>query len=154
METEEGKDSLAVCLDKLAEVPTVFGKLVHLANLQERLQNVQRQVFTDWLSYGLEKQINELTTCARGATENGTLPRNWLALAAYWELIPRGGIAEAERCLYLSDMDTVLRFVGEQAFAAESGTSLAAGRAAGKAAEPSNPQCISPSSPRPTRTAG
>ena len=111
LETAEAIDCLTVCLDKLAETPTVFGKLVHLASLQKQLQRVHREVFVDWLCCPLETQVNELLECAHAAARNGMLPNKWLSLTTYSDLVPTGGINEPERCLYFGDLDIALRTV-------------------------------------------
>jgi hypothetical protein len=129
MQTVQAKDCLTVCVDKLAEVPTVFGKLVHLSSVQKQLQRVHGEVFTDWLCCPLERQVNELLACAHSAARSGMLPDKWLSLATYSDLVPGGGINEAERCLYFSDLDIALGVVrDERAAGDECGSAVAAGR--------------------------
>jgi hypothetical protein len=108
-------DALEACLDSLSMVPTVFGRLVHLAKVEKLVARSHRAAFTDWLCCPLEQQCAELQKYANAAARNGALPDDSLPSTAYSNLIPRAGVEEAEKSLYFSNLDIVLDI-----FAAES----------------------------------
>lgn len=113
---QEMLDAIEACLDSLSRVPTVFGRLVHLAKVEKLVARSHRAAFTDWLCCPLEQQCAELQTYADATVPNGSLRHNSLSSSTYSYLIPRAGVEEAEKSLYFSNLDIVLDI-----FTAESG---------------------------------
>jgi hypothetical protein len=103
----EDAETLAIYLDRLARIPTAFGKLVCLASLKSRLAKYHTQLFDEWLSLSLEEQCLDLQRHAFEAATTGMLPDEWLSPAAYSNLIPASATS-AERELYSGNLDLLL----------------------------------------------
>ena len=129
--TEESAVVVQSCADywreKLDQVPTLFGKLTTLASLRDgdgeaythsaserdygpaetarTLGRLHVQVFTKWLSMGLEQQTSDFTSYLNGA--GGAPPENAGDLA---RLGPAGAKAE-ELSLFTQDLASILTAV-------------------------------------------
>lgn len=127
----------------LAQIPTAFGRLVYLASLRNQntglyehhglaqmfgaeeagrtLLESHSQVFSEWLWFGLEQQKEEVTAYLDSLEEESRLVlENWLRFAPYRNFIP-AGTREAERELYLSDLELVLELLRRERGAAAPG---------------------------------
>ena len=117
----------------LAQIPTLFGRLVYLSSLRdlnsgayqhyglaqafgaeqagETLRQSHEQVFAAWLGYGLERQRADLEEYL-SELEGGpaAVLGNWILLAPYRNLIPANARA-AERDLYLADLEAILELL-------------------------------------------
>ncbi len=110
--------------ETLSRIPTLFGRLVYLAALRDAaggyshpglshtlgrehadrtLRHSHHQVFAQWLSLGLEEQKNDLDIFLNQLRA----PRESLR---YRELVPPGA-RDAERQLYLTDLETLLELL-------------------------------------------
>jgi hypothetical protein len=105
----------------LNRIPTVFGRLVYIAALQDAntgrycepalaqmigadeadrvLSNAHHQIFSQWLSFSLEEQKNDLEAYAG---DTGESPYDH-----YARLTPRTA-REVERRLYFTDLETLM----------------------------------------------
>ena len=114
----------------LAQIPTLFGKIVYLSELRDAnsgayqhfglaqrysadeanriLRESHERVFGDWLNSPLEQQRDDLEEYLGSlADDRETILRTWLTLAPYSNLIPIN-TREAERLLYISDLELIL----------------------------------------------
>jgi hypothetical protein len=114
----------------LSQIPTTFGKIVYLASLRNQnsgryqhhglaqiyseeeadhvLAASHRQVFGDWLNCNLKQQRRDLEEYLHSIEDDRkTVLDTWLTLAPYRVLIPKAA-SEAERHLYLSDLELIL----------------------------------------------
>ena len=94
----------------LQRIPTVFGRLVFLSQVQpvsaedETVKGRRHhEIFSQWLALNLERQKLDYETFAESPGATGSA-------AKYRELIPAGA-REVERQLYLTDLETVLALV-------------------------------------------
>lgn len=109
----------------LAQIPTLFGRLVYLASLRDSatgryrhdmltallgaedadraLMRSHHQIFSEWLAYSLAEQKSDLDEYL--STVGG--PRNF---RHYHHLVPSTA-REVERQLYLTDLETVLELL-------------------------------------------
>jgi hypothetical protein len=124
----------------LARIPTHFGRLVYLSSLRnqhsnryehqglaqilgeeqasETLRRSHVQVFQDWLCLNLERQKTDLQEYLAELPANpATVLAAWRHLQPYRDLVPKWraedekGMAEMERQLYLTDIETVLELL-------------------------------------------
>jgi hypothetical protein len=117
----------------LAQIPTVFGRLVYLATLRspntgsyehhglaqhfgdEEADRTLRQshflVFSEWLCFNLEQQKSDLDEYLAGL-EGGTrtVLSTWIRLAPYRNLLPTN-CREVEKQLYNADLETILELL-------------------------------------------
>jgi len=114
----------------LAQIPSVFGRLVYLCSLRdantgtyrhfglsqifgdqaadEALRNSHQQVFAEWLQFGLEQQKADLDLYLAGLEgDRRTIIQTWIRLAPYRNLVPSTA-RDVERELYLRDLETLL----------------------------------------------
>ncbi len=114
----------------LSQIPSVFGRLVYLASLrnantdeyehhgfaqifgrkiaEETLRMSHRKAFAEWLCFTLEEQKADLDLYLSAlSTDKKTIVEAWLRLAPYRNLVP-STVRQAERELYLSDLETLL----------------------------------------------
>ncbi len=114
----------------LAQIPTLFGKIVYLAELRDEnsgtyqhfglaqrysaeeadriLRESHERVFGEWLNCPLEHQRDNLEEYLRTLDDDReTVLRTWMTLAPYNNLIPIN-TREAERLLYISDLELIL----------------------------------------------
>ncbi|MBZ5582296.1 MAG: hypothetical protein LAQ30_08855 [Acidobacteriia bacterium] len=110
--------------ETLARIPTLFGRLVYLAALRDAgggyahpalshmlgrenadrtLRHSHHQIFAQWLALGLEEQKSDLGDFLH----EFHAPREALH---YRELVPAGA-RDAERQLYLTDLETLLELL-------------------------------------------
>jgi hypothetical protein len=124
----------------LDRIPTVFGKLVYLASLRNQntglyehfglaqifgekeadgtLRANHAQLFAEWLCRGLEHQKEEVTGYLESLeSELSQVVSNWLRLAPYRNFIPAEA-RQAERELYLADLETILEMLRYESGAA------------------------------------
>lgn len=117
----------------LGQIPTTFGKLVYLASLRNEntaryqhfglaqlysdpeadkvLRRSHEQVFAEWLNFSLERQRRDLEEYLEGIEDNkGMVVQTWLTLTPYKNLMPASA-GEAERQLYLSDLELILELL-------------------------------------------
>ena len=114
----------------LAQIPTLFGKIVYLSGLRDVnsggyvhyglaqrysteeanriLRESHERVFGEWLNCPLERQRDDLEEYLRSLEDDReTILRTWFTLAPYNNLIPIN-TREAERLLYISDLELIL----------------------------------------------
>ena len=117
----------------LDRIPTVFGKLIYLASLRNQntglyehfglaqifgaaeadqtLRASHVQLFAEWLCYGLEYQKEEVASYLESLDgPAATVVANWLRLAPYRNFMP-ADVLQAERELYLADLETILELL-------------------------------------------
>ena len=117
----------------LTQIPSVFGRLVYLCSLrdantgayehyglaqifgpqaaEEALRESHQQVFLEWLGYGLEEQKADLDLYLAGLEgDRRTVLETWIRIAPYQNLVP-STVREAERHLYLRDLETILELL-------------------------------------------
>ena len=117
----------------LSQIPTTFGKVAHLASLRnensgqyehfglaqlysdEEADRVlglsHHQVFREWLDFPLEKQRQDLENYLESiGGERRKVLETWLTLTPYKNLLPVGAV-EAERLLYISDLELILELM-------------------------------------------
>jgi hypothetical protein len=115
----------AECEQQTAEIRTVFDKLLFLTSVQKWLGAKHHQLFDEWLASPLEDQYNMLAPHYHQACESGTLASSAFTLSAFSKLIPAGGIEEAPRILFYSNLDLMLEILKES-LPANQQTSLSA----------------------------
>ena len=114
----------------LSHIPSVFGRLVHLASLRNQntakyehhglalvfgddessrtLRESHERAFAEWLTYTLEHQKADLDLYLASLTmDRRTIIDTWLRLAPYRNFIPASA-RNPERALYLSDLEMLL----------------------------------------------
>ena len=114
----------------LSQIPSVFARLVYLASLRnpntgcyehhglalvfgeqesdQALRLSHDQAFVEWLNYGLEYQKADLNLYLSSlTTDKKTLAATWQRLAPYRNFLPALA-GEAERRLYLADLNALL----------------------------------------------
>ena len=114
----------------LDQIPTEFGKLVYLASLRDEntggyrhfglaqlyggeeadhvLAASHEQMFTEWINQSLEDQRRDLERYLDSVSEDRAhVLRTWGSINPYRRLIPAGA-GDAERALYLSDLEIIL----------------------------------------------
>jgi len=114
----------------LDQVPTEFGKLVYLASLRDEnsggyrhfglaqlygaeeagqvLAASHEQLFAAWINQPLEEQRADLERYLDSVSEDrAQVLETWGSLTPYRGLIPSGA-GDAERALYLSDLEIIL----------------------------------------------
>ncbi|MCS6953419.1 MAG: hypothetical protein RMK57_08435 [Bryobacterales bacterium] len=117
----------------LAQIPSLFGRLVYLASLRdpntgryehhglaqlfgeeaadEALRHSHATTFQQWLGFSLEQQKADLDLyLASLNTDKRTLLDTWLRLAPYRSLVPASA-RDVERKLYLADLETLLELL-------------------------------------------
>lgn len=115
----------------LCQIPTVYGRLVYLAQRRNSdsgryehhglakmfgeeeahaaLRSSHDDTFRRWLELGLEEQRADLALYFAGLpTSRPVLVENWLRLSPYRFLIPFGA-SPADQQLFLSDIEVLLR---------------------------------------------
>lgn len=114
----------------LVQIPTNFGRMVYLASLRNpnsgmyehhglaqiygpdeadgTLRQSHMQVFSEWLCFGLDQQKEEVAEYMTGLEERLPLViENWIRFSPYRNFVPADA-REAERQLYLTDMEMVI----------------------------------------------
>lgn len=114
----------------LAQIPSVFGRLVYLASLRDQntgryehhgmaqifgddaadqaLRESHGRTFADWLCFGLEQQKADLDLYLSSfEPDKRTILETWIRLAPYRNLVPASA-REVERRLYLTDIEALL----------------------------------------------
>ncbi len=122
----------------LSQVPTTFGRIAYLAGLRDsntgRYQHFglaqiysteaagqalgasHAEAFAEWLTYPLEQQKNDLEEYLASLDERReTVLRAWAALGPYRSLVPASA-TEAQRELFLSDLEVILELLRTEAF--------------------------------------
>lgn len=117
-------------LRTLSQIPSAYGRLVYLSDLRDddsatykhhglalifgeeaagqALSESHMRVFREWLTLGLDQQKADLMLyMSKSPVARGALVENWLRLAPYRNLLPLRA-SEAERELFLSDLETLL----------------------------------------------
>ncbi len=117
----------------LAHVSTTFGRLAHLASLRDsntgryrhyglsqiygedethRVLNASHeQAFAEWLSFDLRRQRDDLESYLKDSDEDPNhVLGTWTTLRPYVGLTPAGS-GEAERYLYISDLELILELM-------------------------------------------
>ena len=148
-ETERERAMHDVWSRTLSQIPTTFGRVAYLAGLRnensgyyqhfglaqrysdEEADRVlwlsHEQVFAEWLNYPLEQQRQDLEEHLRSVEgEQQVVLETWLTLTPYRNLIP-AGTREAERLLYITDLELILEILRNELTRHEShGPSLSA----------------------------
>lgn len=114
----------------LAQIPSVFGRLVYLSSLRDpnsgryqhhglalvfgedearkALRKSHEQVFNEWLRFNLEQQQADLRLYLFDLSEDKrTVLEAWQSLEPYKNLLPKSAKA-VERQLYLADLTVLL----------------------------------------------
>jgi len=113
----------------LARIPTVFGRLVHLASLRtpdgaydhsglarmvggeeasQMVRSSHLRAFQEWLTLNLEQQKEDLQEyLSELPGGRAAVVGRWLGVSAYRDL-PPAAAQEVERELYFSDLETLL----------------------------------------------
>ncbi len=114
----------------LSQIPTVYGRLVYLAQLRNpnsgeyehhglvmmfgeeeagrAMLESHNRCFAEWLQMGLEQQQADLDLyLSAQPTHRRTLVENWLRLKPYRSLLPLS-YTPAEQDLFLADLETLL----------------------------------------------
>jgi hypothetical protein len=117
----------------LAQIPSVFGRLVYLSSLRDQntgryehhgmsqifgeeeadraLRESHAQTFADWLCFGLEQQKADLDLYLSAFEGNKrTILETWIRLAPYRNLLP-ASVRDVERRLYLTDLEALLELL-------------------------------------------
>lgn len=86
-----------------AEGTSLFGRLLASASREPH-----RRAFRVWLNLNLEMQLADLEDFLSSLTDQERIPLEArLAAGFYADLVPKEA-PEAERCLFLTDMETIL----------------------------------------------
>jgi len=114
----------------LAQIPSVFGRLVYLSSLRDQntggyehhgmaqifgemeadraLRDSHVHTFEDWLCFGLERQKADLDLYLSSfEPDKRTILETWIRLTPYRNLVP-STVRDVERRLYLSDLEALL----------------------------------------------
>lgn len=117
----------------LSQIPTTFGRVAYLAGLRNEnsgnyqhfglaqrysdedadrvLRSSHEEAFAEWLNYPLERQRKDLEEHLRSIEgERKVVLQTWLTLAPYRNLVPTG-TREAERLLYITDLELILEIL-------------------------------------------
>ena len=117
----------------LSQVPTAFGRIAYLASLRDSntgryqhfglaqlyseenadraLRQSHMQAFAEWLNYSLERQKDDLEDYLRSLDrDRERILKTWATLAPYRNLLPVE-VSEAERQLFLSDLELILELL-------------------------------------------
>ena len=117
----------------LAQIPTLFGRLVYLSVLRNEntgryehdtmslafgehqtdqvLHESHEEIFEDWLSFDLEQQKVDLDRyLSTFEIDMHSVLETWLRSAPYRSLVP-ASVGVAERQLYLTDLETLLKLL-------------------------------------------
>jgi hypothetical protein len=116
----------------LDAIPTLFGRLVYLASLRDStsgyycetslvpvlgtegvdraIRHSHHQVFSQWLSYSLAEQKEDLDDFLRTLGHIPGQPINWSAAIPYRTLIPPAA-RDVEKQLYLADLETLMELL-------------------------------------------
>lgn len=117
----------------LMQLPTTFGRIVYLSSLRNQntglyehhglaqmygaeeadrtMRESHQHVFSEWLCFGLEQQKEEVAEYMGALEESPRLViENWIRFSPYRNFIPVE-TREAERRLYLSDLDAVMEML-------------------------------------------
>ncbi len=132
-ETERERAMHDVWSRTLSQIPTTFGRVAYLAGLRNEnsgyyqhfglaqrysdekadrvLRSSHEQVFAEWLNYPLEQQRQDLEEHLLSIEgERKVVLETWLTLTPYRNLIP-AGTREAERLLYITDLELILEIL-------------------------------------------
>ena len=124
----------------LAQISSTFGKIAYLTSLRNEnsgryehfglaqiysedeadlvLRQSHEEVFREWLNYPLEPQVRDVEKYLDSIeAERDTVLETWLTLEPYQRLLPAGA-SEAERELYVTDLQLVLELLRNE-FASE-----------------------------------
>ncbi len=125
--------SASLWLRTLAQIPSLFGRLAYLSSLRDSnsdsyqhhglamvfgeaeanqaLRESHEKAFAEWLMYGLEQQKADLDLYLSTLdTPKRLLLESWQRLTPYQNLVPSRA-ESAQRSLYLSDLETLLRLL-------------------------------------------
>ena len=114
----------------LAQIPSIFGRLVYLSSLRDQntgqyehhgmaqifgedeadraLRQSHSRTFEEWLEFGLEQQKVDLDLYLSAFdADKRTILQTWIRLAPYRNLLP-ANVQEVERRLYLADLEALL----------------------------------------------
>jgi len=117
----------------LAQVSTVFGQMTYLASLRDghsgryshyglaqvygeeaahhALNASHERTFAEWVNYSLDKQRSDLEAYLDGIEEpRAEILKSWAAIMPYKSLVPAGA-GDAERYLYVSDLEIILELL-------------------------------------------
>lgn len=116
----------------LDAIPTLFGRLVYLAALRDStsgyyceaslvpllgtegvdraIRHSHHQVFSQWLSYSLSEQKEDLDDFLRARGHIPGKPINWSVEVPYRTLIPPAA-RDVEKQLYLADLETLMELL-------------------------------------------
>jgi len=123
----------------LAKIPSLFGKIVYLASLRNEntgkyqhfglsqaysdeaadlvLRESHEESFHKWLTFPLEPQKRDLEEYLQGLDDDlRTVLDTWRTIAPYRQLIPVRA-TEAERELYVSDLELILELLQSESSA-------------------------------------
>ena len=132
-ETERERAMHDVWSRTLSQISTTFGRVAYLANLRDEnsgryqhfglaqrysnagadrvLRSSHEHVFAEWLIYSLERQRQDLEEYLRSIEgDRKAVLKTWLTLAPYRNFIPAGS-REAERLLYITDLELILEIL-------------------------------------------
>ncbi len=119
-----------VWLRDLSRIATSYGRLVYLAGLRDpntgryehygsgpaematvnrRLKRIHESIFTEWVSYPLEKKMTDVEQYIEGIhdLDRTELIDAWLRLTPYKNLVP-ASIQGPERRKHISDFEAIL----------------------------------------------
>ena len=117
----------------LAQIPSVFGRLVYLASLRnantgryehhglalicgadeanKALKDSHSRVFADWIAFNIEQQKADLDLYLAGLAEDKrVVVDTWVKLAPYQSLIP-ADVRGVEKELYISDLSALMELL-------------------------------------------
>ena len=126
----------------LSQIRSTFGKIVYLASLRNEntgryehfglaqiyndddadavLRQNHDDVFREWLGYSLEPQKRDLENYFETIeNDRGTVLNTWLTLSPYRRLLPASA-SEAERELYITDLELILELLRHETSASAS----------------------------------
>lgn len=120
----------------LAQVPTAFGRIVYLASLRNSnsgryehfglaqvysqevadwaIRSSHASSFSQWLNYLLPEQKRDVEEYLFSLEDDReTILKTWASLSPYRNLLPTGA-GEAEKQLFVSDLELILRLLGNE----------------------------------------
>jgi len=132
-ETERERALHDVWSRTLSQISTTFGRVAYLASLRNQnsgvyehfglaqrysegeadrvLRTSHEAVFAEWLNYSLARQRQDLEEHLRSIEgDRKAVLQTWFTLAPYRNLIPAGS-REAERLLYITDLELLLEIL-------------------------------------------